>query len=307
MELPVSAPIPDVTHTRAPVLRRTAAWAVDWVIVMVPGALLLIAAATSVVHALPGYLGSVAAGVGWSRLATTILHHGHGAAGVGDKASEEWFSLVLPLVAALLAVPLLQFAYHGGLLAWRGRTFGSIVADMRVDAMATPARPHALRRAFLTVLVESGLLSLALAALTVGQFTVAAVFGALALAAFWLNVLMLLGSHGRTMVDRLTGTAMVRTALNAASVATPPREAGQAARLTVDAAAVAGQLARERAEAIARSASVQQALNSRGGQRVRAFGGRASGSARRLGGRAQEIWEQRQSERRLPPDGQPRG
>jgi hypothetical protein len=193
---------------------------------------------------------------------------------------------------------------------------------MRVDAMATPARPHALRRAFLTVLVESGLLSLALAALTVGQFTVAVVFGALAVAAFWLNVLVLLGRHRRTMVDRLTGTAMVRTALHGPSAATRPGEAGQAARpgevgqaarpgevgqaaarLTVDAAAAAGQLARERAEAIARSASVQQALNSRSGQRVRAFGGRASGSARRLGGRAQEIWEQRQSDRRLPPEG----
>jgi hypothetical protein len=215
MEPSLSRPTP---ADAAPVLRRTAAWAIDSVIVLVPAALLIVVAVTSLVHALPGYLGSVAAEVGWSRLATVILHHGHGAAGVGAEASEEWFSFVLPLFAALLAVPLIHFLYHGGLLAWRGRTLGSIVADIRVGTVADPMgllRSYALRRAFLTALVESGLLSFALAMFTIGQFTAGSVFIAVAVAAFWLNMLILAGPRRRTLVDRLTGTVVVRTSLYA--------------------------------------------------------------------------------------------
>jgi len=75
---------------------------------------------------------------------------------------------------------------------------------------------------------------------------------------------------------------------------------GRAGQAAADAAAVAGQLAREGAESIARSEKVQQALNSAAGQRAQELGARATGSARRVGSRAQEMWNERQR-RRQPP------
>jgi hypothetical protein len=362
-----SLPLP---ASAARVSRRAMAWAIDFLIVLVPSVALLIAALTSLVHALPGYVGGVAS----TGLVNVIMHHGEGVGGLGAAASEEWTSFVQPLVWSLLAVPVIQFGYHGLSLAWRGRTLGAITMGVRVGAATDPTgllRARALRRAFLTTLIESGFLCLALAVVTIGQLSIGGLLVTAAVLAFWLNLVMLLGPRRRTMVDRFAGTVVVRSArFGAAAVtgpaavsswpasvpalrpadppraltseppgasipAVPPRVAepwaaalpsawppaagppaagppvagpsaiGRAGQAAADAAAVAGQLARERAESIARSQPVQQALNSPTGQRAQELGARASDSARRLGGRAQSMWTERQRRREpgnaLPP------
>jgi uncharacterized RDD family membrane protein YckC len=337
-----SLPLP---ASAARVSRRAMAWAIDFLIVLVPSVALLIAALTSLVHALPGYVGGVAS----TGLVNVIMHHGEGVGGLGAAASEEWTSFVQPLVWSLLAVPVIQFGYHGLSLAWRGRTLGAITMGVRVGAATDPTgllRARALRRAFLTTLIESGFLCLALAVVTIGQLSIGGLLVTAAVLAFWLNLVMLLGPRRRTMVDRFAGTVVVRSArFGAAAVtgpaavsswpasvpalrpadppraltseppatgpsatgpsATGPSATGRAGQAAADAAAVAGQLARERAESIARSRPVQQALNSPTGQRAQELGARASDSARRLGGRAQSMWTERQRRREpgnaLPP------
>jgi uncharacterized RDD family membrane protein YckC len=352
-----SLPLP---ASAARVSRRAMAWAIDFLIVLVPSVALLIAALTSLVHALPGYVGGVAS----TGLVNVIMHHGEGVGGLGAAASEEWTSFVQPLVWSLLAVPVIQFGYHGLSLAWRGRTLGAITMGVRVGAATDPTgllRARALRRAFLTTLIESGFLCLALAVVTIGQLSIGGLLVTAAVLAFWLNLVMLLGPRRRTMVDRFAGTVVVRSARFGAAAVTgpaavsswpasvpalrpadPPRALtseppaigpsaigpsaigpsaigpsaigpsaigpsaiGRAGQAAADAAAVAGQLARERAESIARSQPVQQALNSPTGQRAQELGARASDSARRLGGRAQSMWTERQRRREpgnaLPP------
>lgn len=435
-----SLPLP---ASAARVSRRAMAWAIDFLIVLVPSVALLIAALTSLVHALPGYVGGVAS----SGLVNVIMHHGEGVGGLGAAASEEWTSFVQPLVWSLLAVPVIQFGYLGVALAWRGRTLGAIVMGVRVGAATDPTgllRARALRRAFLTTLIESGFLCLALAVVTIGQLSIGGLLVAAAVMAYWLNLLLLLGPRRRTLVDRFAGTVVVRSArfgaaaisgpavavavsgpaaavsgpapavsswpapvptlrpaepqralaseppavplpaatwpgadpwsasqlsadslspmslpptpapstplaatppLGTAHAATPPpgvsipavppqavepwaavappswpapsrppvagppaggpSAIGRAGQAAADAAAVAGQLAREGAESIARSQPVQQALNSPTGQRAQELSARASDSARRLSGRAQEMWTDRHRRRdpgnALPP------
>lgn len=320
----VSAPLP------ASIQRRLGGWIIDYVIVMVPGLALVILALAGLVHALPGYLGAVGADVGWSHLVRLIVGHGREVDSLKAAALDEWTAFARPLIGALLAVPLIQFVYQATLLSWPGRTIGKIVADMRVDAARTQAAPRrlrqALRRALSTTVVETGLVGVAFAAITIGHFYIGLTVWAIALVAFWVNAFMLLGPRRRTLVDRVAGTVVVRTALYAHAVEraaevgrrmsdaaiaarghtsglaiTAGRTASEAAttagqktseaaisagRITSDAAAVAGQLAREGAEAIARSAPVQQTLNSRAGQQVQALGAAGADRARQLGGQA---------------------
>src|SRR3954452_11241372 len=101
------------TAPRVSMSRRGAAWAIDFLVVLVPAVALIVAAVTSLVHALPGYLREVAAEVGWSRLATPIVHRGDGVDGVGPAASEAWTSLAQLLVWAVLAVRVSLNGCHG--------------------------------------------------------------------------------------------------------------------------------------------------------------------------------------------------
>ncbi|MCU7722598.1 RDD family protein [Actinoplanes sp. KI2] len=337
--------------------RRAMAWAFDSAVVAVPAAMLVAAGVATTWQRFEADM------VGRTGLTVFDLLRGHGLklAGVHDDR----FWVVLPLAGALLVVPLIQFLYQSVLLSWRGRTLGSVLVDTRVGTDTEPMSllsRRARRRAFLTVLVESGLLCFALAIVVIGGAGAGRLLVAAAVVVFWLDRLPLVGPRRRSLVDYLTGTVVVRTshyadiaakttvlarrltgspappvaggseaevrpalaapdALSSDVVLAPPdgqavpgvgqpvvgqpaptqstaaQAAAAAARRTADAAAVAGQLAREGADSIARSAAFQQAINSRAAQRAQDLGSRASGSARRLGGRAQEIWAERQSRR----------
>jgi uncharacterized RDD family membrane protein YckC len=256
--------------------RRLLGWFVDYLIVMVPGMIVVGLGTWSLVRGLPAYVGGVAADVGVSRLFSLVTHRGGGSGGVGAVASGAWLGLALPLIGALLAVPMLQFLYQASLLAWRGRTVGKIVADTRVGPAVVGVPPRfALKRALATTFTETGLVGFGLALAVYGEFT----FGVLVLFAatvvWWVNLLLALGSRHRTVVDRVAGTSVLRGELyaqvaarsaelarrsSAAAITTGRRTtdaAVVAGRMGADAAAVAAQMAAE-ATAAARRRSAEQ-------------------------------------------------
>lgn len=307
--------------------RRTFAWGIDYLIVMVPGLALIGFVVATMLQSLPAFLGAVAAEAGWSRV--VHLFTSNGALGLSDAAAREWLVFALPLIVALLVVPFLQFLYQGVMLAWRGRTFGMMIADIRIESTATRERVRfgpAVTRAALRTLIETGLVGVALVLMLFGLFRVGALLWGAAVILFWLDVLAVLGRSRRTLIDRLAGTAVVRTSAYAtaargiaAGAATVGRHgaalmaaatraatevttaAGRGAlatgRAISDAAAVTGDLARQGADALTRSTAVRQALDSEaaaqaqaiaasGAERARQLGGEAAERVRDLGGRA---------------------
>ncbi|MFB9447208.1 RDD family protein [Dactylosporangium vinaceum] len=331
---------------RAGLVRRAAGWGVDYCIVMVPGLLLVAYGVANLVRELPGYVGAVAAGFGVSRLIGLITHRGAGGESVGGVAAGAWLGLALPLLLAILAVPLLQFVYQASLLVWRGRTVGKMLADTKVVPVRAGARvAPAVGRAFATTLVETGLVGFGLALAVYGELVAGVLVLVAATVVWWVNLLPALGSGRRTLVDRLAGTVVIRrelysqvaahtaqlarrtsgaavvagrmgadAAVVAAQVAAEAAAAAHrrgaqqlpiAARRTSDAAAAAARktaaaaadaaaVAKQGAERLKQAAPVQQALHSKTAQQGQDL-------ARKVGGRAQELWRERRSGR--PPDG----
>jgi uncharacterized RDD family membrane protein YckC len=337
-------PYPAVTSTSVanPVkvasLRRAFGWVIDYIIVMVPGLTLVGYALWELVKGLPGYVGAVAAEAGFTSLVRLFTGRGGGDGGLVAAASDEWLTLALPLLGALVALPMIQFLYHVTCLAWRGRTVGMAIVDARVSAMAgSPRLPRrlAVRRALMMTGLETGLVGVALLLIAVGQFSIGLMLWAVAILAFWVNALSALGPRGRTVIDRLARTIVVRASLHtraaeltaethpavaagrrgSAVVAAAGRRAtalaAGAAHRASDALGVAGHLARQGAEAVAGSDGVQHALDSPVGQRVRAMGAdgvdharhlgtRAAERARGMSGRARQLWQDRQAGREQP-------
>ncbi|MEV4518326.1 RDD family protein [Dactylosporangium sp. NPDC049525] len=223
---------------RAGVGRRALGWFIDYLIVMVPGLFLIGFAVQAIVHGLPAYAGEVAAEVGVPRLIGLITSGGKIDGGIGAVVAESWVGLVRPLLLALLAVPLLQFLYHLSLLAWRGRTIGKMIADTQV----VPARPEAsarfaVKRAAAATLVETGPVGVGLAVVVYGELTAGALVLTVAVAVWWVNLLPVFGARHRTLVDRVSGTVVLRRALYAQVAA----RTAELARRTSGAAVVAGQ------------------------------------------------------------------
>jgi len=310
--------------------RRVVGWLVDYLVVMVPGLAFVAFTAIHVVNSLPGYVGAVAAHAGWARLTQLFTTHGTTAV-LREAAGDEWFELVLPLIVGLLAVPVLQFVYHAILVGWRGRTLGMMVVDVTTGTGPERTRPRAgaaLGRAMLITLVETGIIAVALTLFVLGQFFLGALAWTAALALFWLDLLVALAPARRTLIDRLTGTVVVRRNLyaaigqqtagltrraSAAAVAASRQTASVAASagqtlavaatsaghavaeaatsaglVLVDAAAVTGNIARQGAQHIVHSAPVQGVLESRAGQRAQEIGAAGVERAKELGERAGE-------------------
>jgi hypothetical protein len=71
----------------ASLVRRALAWLIDYLIVIIPGAAVVTYAVVDVVQSLPGYVGSVAADFGWSRLVHLVTHRGAEVGGLRAAAS----------------------------------------------------------------------------------------------------------------------------------------------------------------------------------------------------------------------------
>jgi RDD family protein len=325
---------------RASLSRRALAWLIDYGLLTLVGVALIAVALDILMQNLPGYLGRVAVTAGWWELVTLLTQHGFDSGSLTSAASDGWLDFVTPLLVAFAAVPLLQFVYQLMLLAWRGKTIGKAIVDIRVAPARPPARAGAPRggragcRALATTVVDSGLGCLALILLATGEFMVGLLVGVAALVAFCLNIVMAVGPRRRTLVDRLAGTvvipagsyaeavrratALARRASDVADGLGVPAEAarrwagaaagtgrgyaGRVARVATAAGrtgidTVADRLARARAEALPRGASVPQLLGSRAVERAQGLGVAGTERARRIGARARQLREDRRERR----------
>ncbi|MFD6156143.1 RDD family protein [Nocardia sp. NPDC060256] len=190
--------------------RRIAAWVIDFALIVAAAVLL-----GSITHyRIADYLSSwpgLAESGGWD------LFRANGDwGGAGKTFGWDVFGEILLLIAeAFVALVLLVFAYQFAALAWKGRTLGKLLLDIRVHSLTDPqgvlGKWQSARRAFATTLVDVGLYAGACLALLAGKFVLSLVLWAVAVAALVLNAVPLAG--GRTMIDRIAGTTVVRAGL----------------------------------------------------------------------------------------------
>lgn len=241
MQYWVGPPLPVPAGEPAPVGpagvgRRALGWFVDSAVVAVAGVAVVGYAVRHVVEGLPEYVGGLAADTGVSRLVGLVTGHGDGDGGIRAALAGSWLDLVLPIIVAVLAVPVLQFAYQAVLVGWRGRTFGGMLADTKVAGAGVSQR-FAVRRALAKTVTETGLVALGFAILLYGQLELGALTLVAAIVAWCVNVLPVFGPRHRTVVDRLAGTIVVRRAFYAQVAA----QTAALARRSSGAAVVAGQ------------------------------------------------------------------
>ncbi|MFI6046913.1 RDD family protein [Nocardia sp. NPDC051321] len=222
----------------APAGRRIAAWAIDFALILGAAALLGSVTHYRIADYLSGWPGLAESG-GWD------LFRANGDWGGAGKAfGWDVFGEILLLIAeAFVALVLMVFAYQFASLAWKGRTLGKFLLDIRVHSLTDPhgalGKWQSARRAFASTLLDVGLYAGACIALLAGKFVLSLTLWVVAVAALVLNAVPLAG--GRTMIDRVAGTTVVRAGLY--------QKSWQAAR---DAAIVerGTQLGRERMQAV---------------------------------------------------------
>ncbi|WP_433664543.1 RDD family protein [Nocardia sp. CA-128927] len=195
---------------RASAGRRIAAWAIDFALILGAAALL-----GSVTHyRIADYLS------GWPGLAQTggwDLFRANGDWGGAGKAfGWDVFGEILLLIAeAFVALVLIVFAYQFASLAWKGRTLGKFLLDIRVHSLTDPqgglGKWQSARRAFASTVVDVGLYAAACIALLAGKYVLSLILWAVAVAVLVLNAVPLAG--GRTMIDRIAGTTVVHAGL----------------------------------------------------------------------------------------------
>ncbi|PXX58749.1 putative RDD family membrane protein YckC [Nocardia tenerifensis] len=136
--------------------------------------------------------------------------------GAGKAFGRDVFGEILLLIGEAFVVLVLSvFAYQFAALAWKGRTLGKFLLDIRVhsltDSRGRLSRWQAARRAAASTVVDVGLYSAACVALLAGKFVLSLVLWVAAVSALVLNAVPLAG--GRTAIDRLAGTTVVRAGL----------------------------------------------------------------------------------------------
>ncbi|MFB4314280.1 RDD family protein [Actinomadura sp. 21ATH] len=214
---PWPVPAPDAP---AGTWRRAAAWALDFALV-IAAAVALGAWTWTRIGSLVSSVPSLAQKGAWDLLAsrgdvrTASADFGLSLWGTASGYVTQAFAL---LVAAV-------FAYHFAALAWKGRTVGMLLLDLRVEPAARDrlGKGQALGRAAAASVADVGLYALACCLLVRGDFVLAVTCWALAVAVFWLNVLPVLFPGRRTLHDRMSGTRVARAGLYRAA-------AGQAAQ-----------------------------------------------------------------------------
>ncbi|WP_243774865.1 RDD family protein [Actinomadura barringtoniae] len=241
----------------------------------------------------------------------------------GEKlGTHAWDTVVGYVMQAFMLLVLIEYAYQFGAVAWKGRTVGKVVADLKVtraDGQAKIGAGSAARRALVTTATDTGLYALAWILLLQGLFFLSLALWMVAVAAFVANVVpLLVGRQRRSVGDRVAGTAVVRARAYQQAV----QMARQGAQIAVDgaqaAAVVSAQAARESAQAARERAArlaeherivqaqelgkrahrqsvdrVRQAMDSERGQQVR-------DASKRLGGRFKDAYESRRDARRQP-------
>ncbi|MFI6995983.1 RDD family protein [Nocardia sp. NPDC050175] len=199
-------PPPDM----APAGSRIAAWAIDFALIVAAAVLLGSITHYRIADYLSGWPGLAESG-GWD------LFRANGDwGGAGKTFGWDVFGEILLLIGeAFVALVLLVFAYQFAALAWKGRTLGKFLLDIRVHSLADSqgalGKWQSARRAFASTLVDVGFYAGACIALLAGKFVLSLVLWVVAVVALVLNAVPLAG--GRTMIDRIAGTTVVRAGL----------------------------------------------------------------------------------------------
>jgi RDD family protein len=265
--------------------RRILAWLVDYLIIMLPGLGAVAFVVAGLIQTLPGFVGSVAANAGWSRVVQLFTQRR--GFRLGDVAADEWVNYALPLLLVLVIIPAAQFAYLGIMLAWRRRTIGMMLADIRVESLRTRAplrRGGAMVRAALTTFVETGLVAVALVLMVIGQFSLGLVLWGAAVVAFWLDAIVAIGGGRRTLIDRLVGAVAVRSGVYASAARAVSTTAVVAAQSVSATAVVAAQSVSATAAATAQTVSAGAVVAGRRAADAAATAGRAVSDAAAVGG-----------------------
>lgn len=194
----------------APFGRQVAGWAVDFAILLGVAAVLVWVTHYRIADYLTSVPDLAQTGV-WEVLGA------HGDWGGAGKAfgRDVLDQVLLDATEAFAALVVIAVAYRCASLAWRGRTVGQALLDLRVGPAAEPERALGIRRstvrAVVSTAIDVGLYSVACIALLTGEFVLS--FGVWLLAVVVLigNAALLAG--GRSLADRVAGTIVVRAGL----------------------------------------------------------------------------------------------
>ncbi|GLZ05135.1 hypothetical protein Acsp03_26010 [Actinomadura sp. NBRC 104412] len=194
----------------AAMVRRAAAWAIDFALALTVAVILggwTWTRISTLVKDVPGLARQGA----WE----VISSGGDIKAASADFGSSLWDSASGYVMQAFAALVLIVFVYHFVGLAWKGRTLGKLVLDLRVEApgRARLGKRQACARAMSTTVCDVGLFAVACCVLLQGAFLLSVVCWLLAVTVFWVNVLPAVFPRRLTVSDRVLGTRVARAHL----------------------------------------------------------------------------------------------
>ncbi|XVQ08408.1 RDD family protein [Spirillospora sp. CA-255316] len=267
--------------------RRTAAWGIDFALVVVLAVALgswTWTRTTELITNVP----ALAQESAWQ----VLTSRGDVKGASVDFGLSLWNTATSYVVQAFAALVLIVFVYHFAALAWKGRTVGKLVLDLRVQPhrRARLGKGQALLRAGAATLTDIGLYALACCLLLEGLFVLSVLCWAIAVAVFWANALPLLFPGRRTLHDRMAGTHVARAHLYRA-----------AAAQAVHGGQRAVQGARQGAQRLAENERLQRLRESDPAQRMQGLGrdaaGKATETSRKALDKAKRTYADRRSER----------
>ncbi|WP_037766743.1 RDD family protein [Streptomyces sp. 142MFCol3.1] len=131
-----------------------------------------------------------------------------------------WRKVVRDVEQAFGLLVIATFLYQWAALALTGRTLGKALLGLKV----APSRPRrAALRAAVTTTADVAVYALACVLLVEGAFVLSVLVWAVAVAVFLINALPVLTPAGRSLADRVAGTAVTGLGLGtAAAVPAPP-------------------------------------------------------------------------------------
>ena len=190
--------------------RRLLAWLVDFTLVVTVAVLLAVLTADRI-----GALTADATGLAGRGAWEIVTSHGELAGTAEDLGTSVWSSAVRDVQEAFAALVLATFAYQFLTLALTGRTLGKLLLGLRVSGAAPGRlgrRPAAIRAA-VTTAADVGCFAVACCVLVDGSLVLSVLCWAVAVAVFWANAFPVLVGRGRSLADRLAGTAVVTVTL----------------------------------------------------------------------------------------------
>lgn len=197
-----------------PKLRRATAWVVDFALVVA----LASALALLTFHRVSALVTDV------PELATRggldlLTSRGDVLDASQDLGFSLWNKSVLYVEQAFGLLVLTVFLYQWACLALAGRTLGKALVGLKVSPNL-PRKVRAARRAAITTVADVAVYAVACVLLMEGQVVLSVLVWAVAVLLFLLNALPVLSPAGRSLADRVAGTAVTGIRLSR-PVATP--------------------------------------------------------------------------------------